>query len=101
RKKACKWACDSGAGRGVLDVKEPFRSLLLHLQGGVIDVEAIVQEELDPRPHQVAIAIRGDDDVGGEGAKTGRDGPDMEVVNGEHALLGADRRPSGVDVETR
>ena len=42
-----------------------------------------------------------DDDVGGERAEARGHGPDVQVVHRAHPLLGADRRPSGVDVDAR
>ena len=95
----CNRACDQPSGGARSTSRRPCGDLFLHLQGGVVDLEALVQEQLEPAAGEVAVGAGGDDDVGGERAEAGGHGPDVQVVDGAHALLRADRRAHRLDVE--
>src|SRR4051794_17400453 len=54
-----------------LDLQQPPRvlGLVLDLQGGVVDAEALVEHMLELVADPVAVVARGDEDVRGEGGE--------------------------------
>src|SRR5213592_2426499 len=64
---------------------------LLHLQGVVVDVVIVAEQELDLPAGTITILASGDDDVGSEHLKSGGDRPDVKLVNGAHPAHRADR----------
>src|SRR5919199_1333805 len=59
---------------------------VVYLEGGVGDVVLTGEEVFEVAPAGVAVLALADEDVGGESREAGGDGPDVEVVDLQHAL---------------
>jgi hypothetical protein len=59
----------------------------------MVDPEAIVQHLLEAAPDSVAVVAGTDEHVHGESRETGRDLPDMQVVNVDYAGIAGECRP--------
>ena len=55
----------------------------------MLDAVAVSEHELDLAPGAIAVLVTSDDDVCRERLEARRDGPDMELVHGSHAVHGA------------
>src|ERR1700683_1859715 len=65
---------------------------VLELQGGVVDAEALAQDDIEAVEDEVALGGRdvGDDDVAGESVGVGAEAPDMQVVDVFDAVDGGE-----------
>ncbi|MGH2805620.1 MAG: hypothetical protein ACRDL4_21680, partial [Thermoleophilaceae bacterium] len=61
--------------------KQPSVLLMIDLEGGVLDAEALLDELLELAADGVAVVPGADEDVRGEGGEAGSDRPDVEVVD--------------------
>ena len=73
--------------------------LVVDLQGGVFDVEAVVDQRVHRPSGGVAAAVLVAGDVGGKRGRAGGDFPDVEVVDFDHAALGGEGLADGVKVD--
>ncbi len=81
-----------------LDVEQRF-VLVVDLQGGVLDLEGVVDEPVHRPAGDVAVGVLIDGHVGGEGGEAGGDFPDVEVVDFDDAGLGGEGLADGVGVD--
>jgi len=72
---------------------------MLDLQRRVFDREPLVDRVLDREPGGVAIVLGADEDVGGQGWKSRRDLPDVEVVDLDYPGDGRHRAPDCVGID--
>src|SRR3954447_23073903 len=84
----------------LLDLEEQ-RLLVLHLKRRVADLEAFVEDSLEPAAGVVAIAVAAHPDVRRQRWELGGDLPDVEVVDLDDARLPDERAADLVGVESR